>query len=492
MKKKVMFKNIQNRLLLIYCALVCGIAFILSAAFWQKSSVAIRNNAVSLVSADMTQLQMNINSYLDKVEGTAALLFSDENYYTYDKTSDKYDEYTKLQYEDAIKTKIIDLGIMENFADFGIVYSDNTAVGWLSSTTKSMFKEEGLYNVVTKNISDERKQNGWFYSINENLDRIYYVKRLNNNAVLVASLYCRELASAFHISDELSGIAIRLIDKDNVIIYSSDTEEAGQILDQSIINTIGDSKELSYATNSNDIINVRSCTNGWRVVTMVPNSVITDDIREIKNFAFSFAIILAAIFVIAGVSAFYKISNPVDSMVASLEEKASLDGLTNILNKKAFEAKVTEELEHTVASCSLAYIIMDVDHFKSINDSLGHAYGDKFIVRTAQLLKTFLPETVILGRIGGDEFSFMIKEADKSLDEMKEYITEIITNLSKEFLKEFNEEHEKYNVSLSLGINIISYKGESFKELYKTADSALYHSKENGRNQFTFYQEDKA
>lgn len=493
MKKDLLYKNVQDRLLLLYCLLIFLITGLLSVYSWRVYSTALKNNAEEFVSAEMSQMQLNIDNYFDRIEGTAALLFSDENFYIYDKTSDKYDDYTRLKIEDEIKEKIVDLGIMENFADFCIVYSDNTSVGWLSGATKNLYKEEGLYNKAINSISNERKSNGWFYSVNdenENLDRIFYVKKYNDNAVILVSIYCRELESVFNISEDISGITIRLADSSNNIIYSSDSAEAGQMLDGNLVKLIESNGDQSYVDN--DLINVNTCSNGWRVVTVVPNDVITGDISNLKYSSLTFTVVMAAIFIIAGILAFIKLIRPVDTMVNDLEEKASHDGLTNILNKRAFEQKVTEDLDYTINSCSVAYVMMDVDHFKTINDTLGHAYGDQFIVRTAKVLKNVLPQTVILGRIGGDEFSFWIKDADKSVEEMKEYMTEILDNLSREFLTEFKEEHEKYNVSLSAGITVLSYKNETFKDLYKTSDTALYNSKENGRNQFTFYKEDKA
>lgn len=481
-------KTFQNRLLLAYCFLVACIGIILSFVFLYKSSSTIRENATELMSANASQIQLNINSYMEKLESTASLLFSSEDYYKYDETSDKYDEYTKIQYESAIVDKIVDLGIMENFSDFGIVYSDNYTVGWISSTTKDAYKDEGLYNGLSKNIVNEMTQDGWFYNVNEGLDRLYYVKRLNSNAVVITSIYGRELASVFTIPAELNGMVIRLVNEENVILYSSDKEEAGEMLAAELIGIIGDNRELTF-TSEREVINVNCCENGWRVVSVIPANVILKDISDLKTYTIMVAIILVAVFVIAGVLIFVKVTNPVDTMVTKLEIQAALDGLTKIYNKMTFETKITEELEHTIAGCSIALIIMDVDHFKSINDELGHAYGDQVIIRTAELLKRILPSDSIKGRIGGDEFCFAIKGADKNLDEMREYIEEIITNLSKEFLKEFKEEKEKYSVSLSLGVRVLEYHNEIFKDLYEEADAALYVSKESGRNRYTIYEE---
>lgn len=487
-KSEKIIKSVQNKLLLIYSILILVITALLSFAFLDKSSSAIKNNAAGLVATDSEQLQININSYFEKVESTTALLFSDEDYYKYDKTSDKYDEYTKLQYEEAIENKIVDLGIMENFSDFGIVYSDNSNVGWISNTTKSLFESENMYEEIVKNITNTKKDNGWFYGVNGNFDRLYYAKRINPNAVAIASFYSRELASLFIFPDELEGMVIRLVSSAGDILYSTDKNEIGEKIDNEYSSFIKGTSRIILVDNDK-IVNSDPCNNNWYVITTIPADIVLTELDELRIFTFTIALIVVGFSIIAGTILFIKMTKPMDTMVNDLEIKASLDGLSGMLNKISYEKTINNELDNSVVGCSMVLAILDVDHFKSINDSEGHAYGDEVIKRTASLLKRQLPEIAIKGRIGGDEFSFAFKSASKSLDEMKLYTEEILENLSKEFLKEFSIEHEKYAVSVSIGVCAFQYHGENFETVYKNADAALYVSKEEGRNRYTFYKE---
>lgn len=484
-------KSIENRILLIYVAMVLCVAVLLSIAFLRKSSEAIQSNATNLIAVNSRQIQININSYLEKVETTAALLFSDEDYYKYDETSSKYDDYTKIQYETAINNKIVDLGIMENFSDFGIVYSDDHPVGWVSNTTKELFGTGEIYNSIVKGITNEKTKDGWFFGVNDNFDRLYYVKRLNDNAVILVSIYSRELANVFTFPEELDGMEIRLVNDEDQILYSSTKEEIGMYLPEDMRNEIFQNSDI-VINDSEKLVDVNTCENGWRVVVVVPENVILKDLDDLRYFTITMAIILTAVFIIAGVLLFDRNTKPVDSMMSNLELKASKDGLSGLLNKRAFENQVKEELLHTISGCSTALMILDVDHFKSINDSEGHAKGDEVIVRVSQLLQKVLPKDILLGRIGGDEFSFLIKGADKDIEAMEAYLDDILAELSKEFLQEFKEEHEKYDVSVSIGAYVFKFTSaeqDNFETVYKNADAALYVSKENGRNQYTFYKE---
>ena len=479
------FKTVQARLLVIFIVIVVAVTSVIAIAMLERSSRAIKNNASELIAANSNQIQLNINSYLEKVEQNSALLFSTEDYYKYDETDPDIDEYTKLLREEAIVNRIVDLGIMENFSDFGIVYSDNYSVGWLSNTTKGLYDSDKMYEELASNITDDKTADGWFFGVNGNYDRLYYIKRLNENAVLVASFYSRDLASVFQLSDKLSGMIIRLINDDNIILYSSDKDEIGQSMPEKISSLVGSNSSVSIM-DSDYLINVNVCENGWRVVCAVPSSVILAETASLRNFTITMSVLLAVLFAIVGSLVLLKLSNPVNSLVSDLENRAAVDGLSGLLNKVYFGRKISEELALVPRGNKIAFMIMDVDHFKSINDTEGHAYGDQVIVRTAELLKKKLPLDSITGRVGGDEFAFYIKGESENL---QEYVDEILTNLSAGFLMEFEREHRLYNVSLSIGAYVKHYEGEDFETVYRHADSALYASKEGGRNRYTFYQE---
>lgn len=149
------------------------------------------------------QQALNINSYIDKVEETAALFFSEDSYCEYDATDGSMEEFDKIKQEAAITGRIEDLGVMDNFSDFGIVYADDHGLGWISNTTYAMFPEGNMYNAFAAEIGKEQASSAWVFGFQGNYDRMYYIKRLNENAVLIAAIYNRELAGVFEYPDEL-------------------------------------------------------------------------------------------------------------------------------------------------------------------------------------------------------------------------------------------------------------------------------------------------
>ncbi len=123
------------------------------------------------------------------------------------------------------------------------------------------------------------------------------------------------------------------------------------------------------------------------------------------------------------------------------------------------------------------FAIMDIDHFKSINDTYGHLVGDQVITYVANVLKGCCPHNSVICRLGGDEFVLCIR------DRSKEVAISIVESI-REDLKGYSEDFE---VTASIGISF--YRGEAvdLEKLYQQADHALYESKKNGRDQYTIF-----
>ena len=221
-----------------------------------------------LVSANSKQLELNIDSYIREVQQKAALLFSSEEYYGYDPLDTTLDDYEKLQREKAINEKIVDLGIMENFSDFGIIYSDESTIGWISQVTKAMFPKGGMYETFANTIQNLQTSDGWSFGINGNYDRLYYTKRLNPHALVVASIYNRELESVFELPKALNDMTVRLVNADDQILYSSRQREVSTRLPEHIVSLLS-GVESGSVMDREYLVTKDSCQNGWHVICTI-------------------------------------------------------------------------------------------------------------------------------------------------------------------------------------------------------------------------------
>ncbi|MEA4869161.1 MAG: diguanylate cyclase [Christensenella sp.] len=163
-----------------------------------------------------------------------------------------------------------------------------------------------------------------------------------------------------------------------------------------------------------------------------------------------------------------------------LIRQADSEPLTGLLNRGAFERNIKGFLEGEGLGGKHALLIMDFDNFKSVNDTLGHAEGDRLLVSFATGMKRLFRAGDYLSRIGGDEYMVFLKNIYEDGDalEKAESLRAEMSGLSKII---------RIPVSLSIGIAIYHRDGNSFEALYRAADEALYHVKRNGKNNISFF-----
>ncbi len=166
-----------------------------------------------------------------------------------------------------------------------------------------------------------------------------------------------------------------------------------------------------------------------------------------------------------------------------IEFLAYHDTLTNLPNKLAFLDYANAVLINSGSSEKIhAVYFVDLDNFKTVNDTLGHEYGDTLLVKTAQLLSSIIGNNGMLARAGGDEF-LLFKEDISSKEAAVEFASEIIEC----FRNPLDLDGEIVYVSMSIGISIYPENGLSSKILIKNSDIAMYKSKDTGKNKFTLF-----
>lgn len=165
------------------------------------------------------------------------------------------------------------------------------------------------------------------------------------------------------------------------------------------------------------------------------------------------------------------------------ELSANTDPMTSLLNRRGVESMLEKALKNFDKSDTIqgALFILDLDHFKSINDNLGHPMGDALIKRAANDIKSVFRESDFVGRLGGDEFIVympgkygidLLEAKAKALNEKLQYTYGTPTGL-------------KIHITTSIGVALFPACGTDYKTLYHASDTALYTTKKNGRNNYT-------
>lgn len=160
------------------------------------------------------------------------------------------------------------------------------------------------------------------------------------------------------------------------------------------------------------------------------------------------------------------------------EREAERDLLTGLYNKSTITEYVKTAVQNPFHRNESVFIMLDIDHFKSINDQYGHPVGDKVLHEVAKRLRTIFPRPSLCGRFGGDEFCVYCPQSPK-----RQKLEKLLSELA-ESVKEIGSLHgETFVVSISVGAVII-HSHTDFESIYKKADEGLYTAKKAGRDRF--------
>ncbi|MEG0584980.1 MAG: diguanylate cyclase [Christensenellaceae bacterium] len=167
----------------------------------------------------------------------------------------------------------------------------------------------------------------------------------------------------------------------------------------------------------------------------------------------------------------------------TLLEGLKKDSMTGLYNKLTTEELVEKTLQESAnTDVKHAFLLLDIDNFKSVNDDMGHNFGDHVIEEISAEIKAQFREKDIVGRIGGDEFVILIKDFNH-IDVLEQKLQRLCARLRN---KDVGEK-ANYHVSCSIGVSLFPKDGTVYSDLYEKADQALYYAKGHGKDSFSIY-----
>jgi diguanylate cyclase (GGDEF)-like protein/PAS domain S-box-containing protein len=166
-----------------------------------------------------------------------------------------------------------------------------------------------------------------------------------------------------------------------------------------------------------------------------------------------------------------------------LRKLASLDALTGLPNRAVFHDRLSQAIRKAhLNSGRLAIFFLDLDHFKHINDSLGHNAGDGLLCKVADRLRTCIRDDDTVARLGGDEFTIILEDI-RSVS----FVAKVAEKVLNSVMDSYTIAGTEVNISPSIGVSLYPADGRDTDVLIRNADAAMYHAKHNGRNNFQFY-----
>ena len=169
---------------------------------------------------------------------------------------------------------------------------------------------------------------------------------------------------------------------------------------------------------------------------------------------------------------------------AQLRHMADHDPLTGLLNRRSFDPELERQCLHvTRYGAEGALIVLDVDDFKSVNDTFGHTAGDELIVAVGGILSSRLRETDVLARLGGDEFAVLLPRADRS--QAEKVARALVEGVRTEAFVAGDERRRR--VTISVGVALFDGSERTPDEMLIDADLAMYEAKEQGRDGYAVF-----
>jgi diguanylate cyclase (GGDEF)-like protein len=170
-------------------------------------------------------------------------------------------------------------------------------------------------------------------------------------------------------------------------------------------------------------------------------------------------------------------NSPENALVAALRDQATKDGLTGLANRRHFHSALERAFDAAGDRARLALVVLDVDHFKHINDRFGHPVGDRVLIAVGKTLRRELRKNDLPGRIGGEEFAVLLPHTDP--DEAVEVAERLRRALEALTLEEGGT---PIPVTASFGVAMAADGDAAAEALYSRADASLYEAKRSGRN----------
>lgn len=430
----------------------------------------------NLVSSMNLQMRENVDSYLNKLEDTSKILFSQADYMKYDATAAVKDNYQVLKMEEKINDYLTSLSLIDNYSDFGIIYRNNHTVGIVSDGTMNLYGADP-FSSIEECIGDNRTI--WYAGYKGDRKKLYYFRRVNNNSIFVSSFYMTGFKSIFPDSAQLKNVSVILVDNTRRIVFSTD-DKSGEI-DSKYSNAFSDNDNCTVV-GSDFIASVSSgIGNDWQLITSMDLNPLIHNFKQIAVVCVGICIFLIIMFFFLSFLAISG-SSADGKNVNSTVKPDSIDELTGLSNAENAENLIADKIETCITGSTIMLALVSIKNYKLINDNYGISAVNEALIKTSRLLSDIYGENNIVGKTGENEFAIFADFTEYDLFKAHNNLKNNLELLENR-LSGCELDNNRGMIKYGIGAAIYPDCGFDYDELYEIAKSALKESieKDNGK-----------
>lgn len=323
--------SLKNKLILTYVAIAFIPIVIVSSVSFIINKTILTTKVSNLSNNVSIQAKLNIDNYLNEIEDSTSLVFAHDNILTFTPLNPSLSQYDITNTENEIDEYLLSISLLQNFTDFSLIYEDGSTIGKISETTKKIYNMNTLYSELKSTVINNKNKCSWITGKDGDFNKLYYIKQVNNNALMLTSIYTDELDEVFDKLNDGSGSCYTLINNDNFVIYSNNRNLISSEIDTNIYKDLSD-KSSQILSSNNELITVNTCDNGWKLISSIPKSYI---FKEIYLISFVNVIIALVCMIASGIFGSLlakKICVPIIDIVTKMQkaEKGDLSVKTKI------------------------------------------------------------------------------------------------------------------------------------------------------------------
>ena len=478
-------KKLRNRLIAVYTIL--GIILLTAAGLLiiygmnQSLETQIEKHMLSLAS----QSKKSVNTFLLRIEKSGTAIFENHEAIAYYPPESGAETIENIRTEQQLTDKMISLSLMENYCDFGIIYRNGDYVGKISDGTSDIFGSsmfETFYGYIEKN-----SDNGWIAEHNNQFSRLYHFKKINENALLLTSVYTTELDTVFQRTDSDDQNMICLIDSQN-ILYSSEnvSGQIGDILPESMLFLSEENGDIIFSKDG--LIGASAeCSAGWKVICCVESTGIFDGKANAGTIILAFFSASVAILILSGfiASGKYTSGSEKSKGIFGSEE---IDTVTGLLNGMALEEEISDRIETCLPGSTYAFILIKIKDFDNIKTRLGCDYANEALKKTGDLISASFGSNDIIGINEHSEFTVFADFSDFDLFKAHNTLKARCDSLCTRFKGFFAGENQEHKLYAAIGVCVYPDSGKTFDELYECTAKALSLSLEAEKDSCIYYE----